>query len=156
MIISTPLACVSITYSVGSLLPLIMIPNSPEPRIQAAQLLVSCAQLGLPDYVAEAWHIYLVYLGMMLYVAAITDSPILVFENVRSISYLVICLPTKYVSWFNIWSNALGIIILSKSMSIVGRAHTHHQTMEVVLTILLPVKSEALNSGKAIFTQARA
>ena len=33
MIISTPLACVSITYSVGSLLPLITIPNSPELRI---------------------------------------------------------------------------------------------------------------------------
>ena len=55
-----------------------MIPNAPEPRIQAAQLLVSCAQLGLPDYVAEAWHIYLVYLGMMLYVAAITDLPFIV------------------------------------------------------------------------------
>ncbi|TBU31322.1 amino acid transporter [Dichomitus squalens] len=100
MIISTPLACVSITYS-------------------AAQLLVACAQLGVPDYVAEAWHVYLVYFGMMF------------------ISYLVICLPTKYVSWFNIWSNALGIIIL------------------IVLTILLPVKAETLNSGKAIFTQAR-
>ena len=81
MIISTPLACVSITYSVGSLLSFIMIPNSPEPRIQAAQLLVSCAQLGLPDYVAEAWHIYMVYLGMMLYVAAISDSPISVFKK---------------------------------------------------------------------------
>ncbi|KAM5537391.1 hypothetical protein V8D89_008910 [Ganoderma adspersum] len=99
MIISTPLACVSITYS-------------------AAQLLVAAFQLAYPNYAAETWHIYLVYLGMMF------------------LSYLIICLPTKYVSWFNIWANALGIIIL------------------IVLTILLPVKAESLNSGKAIFTQA--
>lgn len=69
------------------------------------------------DYVAEAWHIYLVYVAMMF------------------ISYVIICLPTKYVSWFNIWAYAIGTILL------------------LVSTILLPIKAQELNSGKAIFTE---
>ena len=50
-------------------------------------------------------------------------------------SYLVICLPTLYVSWFNIGATAMGIIVL------------------VITTILLPIKATELNSAKAIFTE---
>ncbi|EIN03859.1 amino acid transporter [Punctularia strigosozonata HHB-11173 SS5] len=98
MIISTPLACVSITYS-------------------AAQLLVATVQVGLPDYEPASWHIYLVYLAMMF------------------ASYLVICLPTRYVSWFNIWAYFIGTIVL------------------IIVTILLPIKADHLNSAKDIFTK---
>ena len=97
MIISTPLACCSITYS-------------------AAQLLIASAQLAYPTYIAAVWHVYLVYLAMMF------------------LSYVIICLPTRYVSWFNIWASALGIVVL------------------IVTTILLPAKANELNSGKDIFT----
>ena len=82
----------------------------------AAQMLIATAQLAYPNYDATVWHVYLVYLAMMF------------------ISYLIICLPTKYVSWFNIWATALGIIIL------------------IVTTIVLPAKATDLNSAKAIFT----
>lgn len=37
-----------------------------ELRLQAAQLLVASFQLAYPNYAAEPWHVYLVYLGMML------------------------------------------------------------------------------------------
>ncbi|KIP06824.1 hypothetical protein PHLGIDRAFT_19368 [Phlebiopsis gigantea 11061_1 CR5-6] len=97
MIISTPLSCCSITYS-------------------AAQMLIAMAQLAYPNYLAEVWHVYLVYVAMMFF------------------SYLIICLPTKYVSWFNIWATALGIVVL------------------IVTTILLPAMANELNSGKEIFT----
>ncbi|KAJ3549968.1 hypothetical protein NM688_g5123 [Phlebia brevispora] len=97
MIISTPLACCSITYS-------------------AAQLLIATCQLAYPSYVAEAWHIYLVYVAMMF------------------ASYIIICMPTRYVSWFNIWANILGWVVL------------------VISTIILPIKAKELNSGKDIFT----
>lgn len=51
------------------------------------------------------------------------------------ISYLIICLPTKYVSWFNIWASAIGTLVL------------------LVATILLPIKAAPnLNSAKDIFT----
>ena len=63
---------------------------------KAAQLLIGTAQLSNQDYVAQSWHVYLVYLAMMF------------------LSYVIICLPTRYVSWFNIWANALGIVILSE------------------------------------------
>ncbi|KIP04158.1 hypothetical protein PHLGIDRAFT_120946 [Phlebiopsis gigantea 11061_1 CR5-6] len=97
MIISTPLACCSITYS-------------------AAQMLIASVQLAHPDYVAAVWHIYLAYVAMMF------------------ISYLIICLPTKYVGWFNIWATALGFAVL------------------VVTTLLLPAKAVQLNSAREIFT----
>lgn len=82
-------------------------------------MLIATAQLAYPEYIAAVWHVYLVYLAMMF------------------LSYLIICLPTKYVSWFNIWASALGVIIL------------------IVTTILLPAKAQALNSGKDIFTSVR-
>lgn len=41
-----------------------------------------------------------------------------------SLSYLIICLPTKYVSWFNIWANMLGIITLSGLIVITLHADT--------------------------------
>ena len=85
----------------------------------AAQLLIATAQLAYPNYVATVWHVYLVYLAMMF------------------LSYLIICLPTKYVSWFNIWATALGIVVL------------------IVTTILLPAMANELNSGKDIFTSVR-
>lgn len=100
MIISTPLACCSITYS-------------------AAQLLIATAQLAYPDYAAAVWHVYLVYVAMMF------------------ISYVIICLPTRYVSWFNIWASMLGIVVL------------------IVSTIILPAMAQELNSGKDIFTSVR-
>ena len=100
MIISTPLACCSITYS-------------------AAQLLIATAQLAYPTYDAAVWHIYLVYVAMMF------------------ISYLIICLPTRYVSWFNIWASMIGIVVL------------------IVTTIILPAMAQELNSGKDIFTSVR-
>src|SRR5258706_653930 len=51
-------------------------------------------------------------------------------------SYLIICLPTKYVSWFNIFASALGTIVL------------------IVTTNLLPIKaSPNINSAKDIFTK---
>ena len=86
---------------------------------QAAQMLVATAQLAYPNYVAEVWHVYLVYVAMMFF------------------SYAVICLPTRYVSWFNIGATGLGIIVL------------------VVTTIVLPVQAPQLNSAKAIFTEVR-
>jgi len=50
-------------------------------------------------------------------------------------SYLIICLPTKYVSWFNIFASALGTVVL------------------IIATILLPIKaSPNINSAKDIFT----
>jgi amino acid transporter len=52
-------------------------------------------------------------------------------------SYLIICLPTKWVSRFNIWATAIGTIVL------------------ILLTILLPAKASQLNSAKAIFTDVR-
>jgi len=97
MVISTPLACCSITYS-------------------AAQLLMATVQLGQPDYIAKSWHTYLVYVAMMF------------------ISYCIICLPTRYVSYFNIWASALGTVVL------------------IVATILLPIKAPQLNSAKDIFS----
>ena len=100
MIISTPLACCSITYS-------------------AAQLLIATAQLAYPNYIAAVWHVYLVYVAMMF------------------LSYVIICLPTKYVSWFNIWASMLGIVVL------------------IVTTIVLPAKATDLNSAKDIFTSVR-
>jgi amino acid transporter len=46
-----------------------------------------------------------------------------------------VCLPTKQVSWFNIWASALGTVVL------------------IVATILLPIKAAPnLNSAKDIFT----
>ena len=72
-------------------------------------------ELILPH--SSSWHIYLVYVAMLF------------------ISYVIICLPTKYVSWFNIWAYAIGTILL------------------LVSTILLPIKAQELNSGKAIFTE---
>ncbi|KAF7795625.1 hypothetical protein EIP86_006790 [Pleurotus ostreatoroseus] len=84
--------------------------------LKAAQLLIATCQLAYPDYDALSWHIYLVYVAMMF------------------ASYVIICLPTRYVSWFNIWANILGQVVL------------------VVSTILLPIKAEKLNSGKEIFT----
>ena len=80
-------------------------------------MLVATAQLAYPNYVAEVWHVYLVYVAMMFF------------------SYIIICLPTLYVSWFNIGATAMGIIVL------------------IVTTILLPIKATELNSGKAIFTE---
>ncbi|KAH7103349.1 amino acid transporter [Auriculariales sp. MPI-PUGE-AT-0066] len=75
MVISTPLACCSITFS-------------------AAQLLMSTVQLAHPDYEAQAWHTYLVYVAMMF------------------VSYCIICLPTKQVSRFNIFATVIGTIVL--------------------------------------------
>ncbi|KZV97072.1 amino acid transporter [Exidia glandulosa HHB12029] len=98
MVISTPLACCSITFS-------------------AAQLLISTVQLAQPDYSPQAWHTYLVYLAMM------------------TASYGIICLPTKHVSYFNIFATLLGTVVL------------------VITTIWLPIAaSPNLNSAKAIFT----
>ena len=85
--------------------------------LKAAQLLIGTAQLSNPDYVAQSWHVYLVYLAMMF------------------LSYVIICLPTRYVSWFNIWANVLGVVVL------------------IISTIILPIKAEKLNSGKEIFTE---
>lgn len=82
-------------------------------------MLIATAQLAYPNYLAEVWHVYLVYVAMMFF------------------SYLIICLPTKYVSWFNIWATALGIVVL------------------IVTTILLPAMANELNSGKEIFTSVR-
>ena len=119
MIISTPLACCSITYSVrhhfcwSSVQRFDILPISTK----AAQLLIGTAQLSNPDYVAQSWHVYLVYLAMMF------------------LSYVIICLPTRYVSWFNIWANVLGVVVL------------------IISTIILPIKAEKLNSGKEIFTE---
>ena len=76
-------------------------------------------QLAHPNYTAEAWHIYLVYVAMMFF------------------SYTIICLPTRYVSWFNIWANVLGVVVL------------------IISTIILPIKAQELNSGKEIFTDVR-
>lgn len=56
MVISTPLACCSITFS-------------------AAQLLISTIQLAIPDYSPQAWHTYLVYLAMMTASYAIICLP---------------------------------------------------------------------------------
>jgi amino acid transporter len=51
------------------------------------------------------------------------------------LSYLIICLPTKYVSWFNIWASALGTVVL------------------LITTILLPLEaSPNINSARDIFT----
>lgn len=83
-------------------------------------MLIATAQLAYPNYVAEVWHVYLVYLGMIFF------------------SYIVICLPTRYVSWFNIGATAMGILVL------------------IVTTIILPIEAPQLNSGKAIFTEVRA
>lgn len=83
-------------------------------------MLIATAQLAYPNYLAEVWHVYLVYVAMMFF------------------SYLIICMPTKYVSWFNIWATALGIVVL------------------IVTTILLPAKATELNSAKEIFTNVRA
>lgn len=80
-------------------------------------MMIATVQMAYPNYVADVWHIYLVYVAMLF------------------LSYLIICLPTRYVSWFNIWATGLGIAIL------------------LATTIVLPVKAEELNSGKAIFTQ---
>lgn len=82
-------------------------------------MLIATVQLAHPDYEAAVWHIYLAYCAMMF------------------LSYIIICLPTKYVSWFNIWASMLGIVVL------------------LVSTILLPAKATELNSGKDIFTQVR-
>ena len=82
-------------------------------------MLIATAQLAYPNYLAEVWHVYLVYVAMMF------------------LSYLIICLPTKYVSWFNIWATALGIVVL------------------IVTTILLPAMASELNSAKDIFTSVR-
>ncbi|KAI0701071.1 amino acid transporter [Cytidiella melzeri] len=83
----------------------------------AAQMLIAAAQMAYPNYIAAVWHVYLVYVAMMF------------------ASYLIICLPTRYVSWFNIWAYAIGTALL------------------IVTTIILPAKAEELNSGKAIFTE---
>lgn len=79
-------------------------------------MLIATAQLAYPNYLAEVWHVYLVYLAMMF------------------ISYVIICLPTRYVSWFNICATALGMLVL------------------IITTILLPAKAIELNSAKVIFT----
>jgi amino acid transporter len=120
MIISTPLSCVSITYSVShaSFSHHVSSHVLTYRYFQAAQLLIATVQVGIPTYEPTSWHIYLVYLGMMF------------------ASYLVICLPTRFVSWFNIWAYFIGTIVL------------------VVATILLPIKADHLNSAKDIFTKA--
>ena len=52
------------------------------------------------------------------------------------VSYLIICLPTKYVSWFNICASALGTVVL------------------LITTVLLPVKAAPnINSAWDIFTR---
>jgi len=52
------------------------------------------------------------------------------------VSYLIICLPTKYVSWFNIWASALGTVVLLLTMD------------------LLPVKAApTINSARDTFTR---
>ena len=78
--------------------------------------MMAIIEVAYPHYAPKIWHTYLVYLAMM------------------TLTYLIICLPTRYVSWFNIWATALGITIL------------------IVTTIILPIKAEHLNSGKEIFT----
>ena len=80
---------------------------------------IAAGQMAYPNYVPEVWHVYLVYVAMMF------------------LSYVIICLPTRYVSWFNIWATGLGIVIL------------------IVTTITLPIKAQELNSGKEIFTNVR-
>jgi amino acid transporter len=80
-------------------------------------MLIAAVQMGNANYEAAVWHVYLVYVAMMF------------------ASYLIICLPTRYVSWFNIWAYAIGTVLL------------------LVTTVLLPIKAEELNSGKAIFTE---
>lgn len=80
---------------------------------------IAAGQMAYPNYVPEVWHVYLVYVAMMF------------------LSYIIICLPTRYVSWFNIWATGLGIVIL------------------IVTTITLPIKAQELNSGKEIFTNVR-
>ena len=59
----------------------------------------------------------------------------MVYVAMMAISYMIICMPTRYVSWFNIWASALGTIAL------------------LITTILLPIKaSPNINSAKDIFT----
>ena len=82
-------------------------------------MLIASVQLAHPEYVAAVWHVYLVYVAMMF------------------ISYLIICLPTKYVGWFNIWATAIGFAVL------------------IVTTLLLPAKAVELNLAKQIFTSVR-
>lgn len=52
-------------------------------------------------------------------------------------SYGIICLPTKHVSYFNIFATVLGTVVL------------------VITTIWLPIAAPELNSAKAIFTDVR-
>jgi amino acid transporter len=49
-------------------------------------------------------------------------------------SYMIICLPTKWVSRFNILATVMGTVVL------------------VITTIMLPIKAPELNSAKSIFT----
>jgi amino acid transporter len=65
--------------------------------------------------------------------------PLIVYVTMMFLSYLIICLPTKYVSWFNIGATVLGTIVL------------------FITTILLPIKAAPnLNSAKDIFTNVSA
>ena len=51
------------------------------------------------------------------------------------IMYIIVCMPTKYVSWFNIWAAALSTVVL------------------LITTILLPIRaSPNINSANDIFT----
>jgi hypothetical protein len=59
MVLSTPLACCSITYSVHSCsIPWYTLIADIHYISQAAQLLISAVQLAHPDYVTKSWHIY--------------------------------------------------------------------------------------------------
>ena len=95
----------------------LFIANALPDAVQAAQMLIATAGLAYPDYEPAVWHVYLVYVAMMFF------------------SYVVICMPTLYVSWFNIGATALGMTVL------------------VITTIILPIKATELNSGRAIFTE---
>lgn len=84
--------------------------------IQASQLLMTTIQMAHPSYVEEVWHVYLAYVAMMV------------------LSYLIICIPTRYLSWFNICASVVGVLVV------------------LVATIVLPIKAQEINGGAAIFT----
>lgn len=95
-------------------------------------MLISTVQLAYPDYASKSWH---TYLGgwFQLCSRSITDA-VPVFVAMMFCSYLILCLPTKQVSWFNMFATTLGTLVL------------------IVTTIWLPVAAPELNSAKRIFT----
>jgi hypothetical protein len=98
---------------------------------------MATVQLAYPDYTAQSWHTYLGGFSIAIPASLTLRFWYTVYVAMMFLSYCIICLPTRYVSYFNIWASALGTVVL------------------VVVTILLPCKAPELNSAKDIFTDVR-